>query len=651
MKTIFKKTIIVLAAMMATTGAWADNGDVLISEDFEDYTTGYKIAAQASEAGKTWWTTWSNNSSDEDGLVASGSNNKYGHLTYGNDQVLLFGDITSGQYELSFDIYLPEGKNGYFNILHSFGFYNEHAMQCYLNATHDGQYTTPSAGNGTVHAGSCSTANITCVSNAWMHFRIVIDIDADKAELYVKRPGEAEDFRCDWQWSLDSYGGNVVGPNLVGMDFYPPKDASTSEFYVDNIVLKDVIVDDGSYALSVGSSEHGTITFTNAEGDTITSAKPNEVVTVTVAPDKGYVVDSISGECSTTWETAAARRAAPGLLQSYELIPVEGVENQWTFTMKATQAQVSAYYKKLLSSPDITISGISSELTYDGNEKKPTFTVKDGDNELTENTDYTVTYSNNVNAGLSTDENAPSITISALATSDVYVGDTTITFTINKAAGSISYEVTSLDKSKGDTFINELKVEGDGTVTYSLTGSKIATVDEKTGSVTITDAPGAFAIVATVEDGTNYTYETATASYVVTVSMSLGAPFINDGDDPTIVAHKLALATVLKKAKEIDTTDMTTASATTLEDAIDNAKETLDKKDVTVDELDAARIALLKAIDEVEKMETTGISGKSGMSMVNGQWSTVNGYYDLQGRKMKSLKKGIYIYKGKKVKR
>ena len=212
--------------------------------------------------------------------------------------------------------------------------------------------------------------------------------------------------------------------------------------------------------------------------------------------------------------------------------------------------------------------------------------------------------------------------------------------------GSISYAVTSLDKSKGDaSFINELTVVGDGEVTYSLTGNSIATVDEKTGRVTIKDAPGVFAVIATVENGEEYAYATTTASYSVSTGLPITSSFINDDDEPAIVACKLALETVLKKAKEIDATEMTTASAMALEEAIDNAEDALAKKDVTIDELETARVALLKAIDELEKETTTGISGLSGISGQSGD------YYDLQGRKVKSLKKGIYIYKGKKVKK
>ena len=48
---------------------------------------------------------------------------------------------------------------------------------------------------------------------------------------------------------------------------------------------------------------------------------------------------------------------------------------------------------------DCTITLASDAFTYDGTEKKPIVTIKDGPAELAEGTDYTVSYSDNTNAG------------------------------------------------------------------------------------------------------------------------------------------------------------------------------------------------------------------------------------------------------------
>lgn len=219
------------------------NDEVLLFEPFEEYTVGNKIAAEAVAAGHDWWTTWSNQpGGSEDGVVADFDNTQCGHLTYGNDQVLLLGDEENGNYDLEFDILIPEGKNGYFNILHHFaGSNSTWAFQCYLHLTNDGQNSTSAPGQGTIHAGSNGTATMTgLVYEQWMHFRLNVDTDTDVANYYYTAPGEEEVLVCTWQWSLDSFGNNVVGRTLAAMNFYPPENAATSEYYLDNFSFKKI---------------------------------------------------------------------------------------------------------------------------------------------------------------------------------------------------------------------------------------------------------------------------------------------------------------------------------------------------------------------------------------------------------------------------
>ena len=218
------------------------NDEVLIFDDFEEYTVGNKIASEAIAAGHEWWTTWTNHpGGSEDGVVATEDGTKCGYLTYGVDQVILLGDADNGNYDLEFDILVPNGKNGYFNVLHHFaGSNSTWAMQCYLHLTNDGQNSTSAPGHGTIHAGSNGTADVECVYDAWMHFRLNIDTDTDIANYYYTAPGGEEQLVCTWQWSLDSFGNNQVGRVLAAMDFFPPVNASTSEFYVDNFKLTKI---------------------------------------------------------------------------------------------------------------------------------------------------------------------------------------------------------------------------------------------------------------------------------------------------------------------------------------------------------------------------------------------------------------------------
>ena len=246
--------------------------ETLIFEPFEEYTAGNKIAQEALAAGHNWWTTWSNApGSAEDGVVANFDGTQCGHLVYGNDQVLLLGDVDNGNYDLDFDILVPEGKNGYFNILHHFaGGNSTWAMQCYLHMTNDGPNSTHAPGHGTIHAGSNSTADVPCVYDAWMHFRLNVDTDTDIARYYYTAPGEDEILVCEWQWSLDSFGESVVGRTLAAMDFYPPHNVATSEFYIDNFSFKknggdsapELSITPNSISETLGEDEMATVDIT-----------------------------------------------------------------------------------------------------------------------------------------------------------------------------------------------------------------------------------------------------------------------------------------------------------------------------------------------------------------------------------------------------
>ena len=88
---------------------------------------------------------------------------------------------------------------------------------------------------------------------------------------------------------------------------------------------------------------------------------------------------------------------------------------------------------------------------------------------------------------------------------------------ITPAAAAISFKESAVEKKTNDeAFTNELTNTGDGVVTYQSSDTEVASVNENTGEVTIKGS-GEATITATVADGTNYTYETKTATYAITV--------------------------------------------------------------------------------------------------------------------------------------
>ncbi|PIE88770.1 MAG: hypothetical protein CSA04_00160, partial [Bacteroidetes bacterium] len=91
-----------------------------LPDDFESYNVGEQLAAQNPDL----WTTWSNApGGGEDPFISADqaqSGTKSAVIETGNDCVLPLGDLTEGKYKLRFDIFVPQGFVGYYNVLQLF---------------------------------------------------------------------------------------------------------------------------------------------------------------------------------------------------------------------------------------------------------------------------------------------------------------------------------------------------------------------------------------------------------------------------------------------------------------------------------------------------------------------------------------------------
>jgi hypothetical protein len=137
-----------------------------------------------------------------------------------------------------------------------------------------------------------------------------------------------------------------------------------------------------------------------------------------------------------------------------------------------------------------TIDSIAG-VTYNGSAHTPSVTVKDGSTTLTLNTHYTVSYSNNTNAGTAT--------VSVTCTGN-YSGTNTQTFTINKAALS----VTDFDISG----LYQLHNGSAKTVTITpksgMTGVGAVSNIRYNNSTTAPSALGSYTVLFNVAAGDNY---------------------------------------------------------------------------------------------------------------------------------------------------
>lgn len=162
----------------------------------------------------------------------------------------------------------------------------------------------------------------------------------------------------------------------------------------------------------------------------------------------------------------------------------------------------------------------NSEHTYNGNEHTPTVVVyavdKDGVmTPLKENTDYTVTYADNINAGTA------SVTVTGTGAYDSWK-DAKATFTIQPAEQSVAFASAEVETTYGDptftqaatvTLIPNVSSESHGAVTYTSGNPAVATVDS-TGKVTIL---GAGTATITASAAATQNYKGAEASYKLTV--------------------------------------------------------------------------------------------------------------------------------------
>ena len=151
----------------------------------------------------------------------------------------------------------------------------------------------------------------------------------------------------------------------------------------------------------------------------------------------------------------------------------------------------NSYYSDNQTST-LTISPIDA-VTYNGLAQTPTVTVKDGNTTLTEGTDYTVSYSDNTNAGMAT------VTITGKGN---YTGTKTANFTINKAPLTVtaqSYTIT-----QGDP-LPAFECSYNGFVN-SETASMLTTQPTISCSATSSSAPGAYDIVVSGGSATNYAF-------------------------------------------------------------------------------------------------------------------------------------------------
>ena len=256
----------------------------------------------------------------------------------------------------------------------------------------------------------------------------------------------------------------------------------------------------------VESSTVGTVTPRVSE--------TNGVCTLTVTPASGYYIDVITAEKTIEGGMAQAprRRTTPGMDNYLQVTAPQSPYDPsdvtiWTFTMPASDynVEVIANFKARTS-----IAGATLNLTlpqggfvFDGEAKEPAVTVTLGGSTLA-SSNYTVDYSNNIDAGTAT------VTVTGKNT---YTGTATKNFTISKA--ELSNATVSLagwtygDAANTPVLRGNL---GDGTVNYFYANAEAPSLEYTT------DVPanaGNYSIKAVIAETDNYLGKEVTNTFTI----------------------------------------------------------------------------------------------------------------------------------------
>ena len=278
---------------------------------------------------------------------------------------------------------------------------------------------------------------------------------------------------------------------------------------------------------SFGARAEQTVTIVikpSTSAGTVSYSITNGVCTLTATPASGYylTVDDLTATTSLDGGGVQVRRKAEGINVSNETLEITATDasadpsgtTKYTFTMpndNYINVEVTAEFQPLIAiTPSVSLTG----WTYGSDPHVPQVSGNPGNG--------TVVFTYKAQGTDTFTETPPTETgthtiKATVAAAKKYAGGETINmFTISQAAGSISYTTATVNKTYGDTdFTNTLTKIGDGTVTFASNKESVAIVDGD-GKVTI-KGNGEATITATVTDGTNYTYDTKTASYLVSV--------------------------------------------------------------------------------------------------------------------------------------
>ena len=207
------------------------------------------------------------------------------------------------------------------------------------------------------------------------------------------------------------------------------------------------------------------VTVPTAEG-TYTYTGEEQTFTIGKAGDKAYytITGSLTGTEAGTYTATASLK--------------DKTETQWNDDERSTYDKTLTWKIQPNANALTLERKDNSAITYNGQEQEPEYIVKSGNTELTAGTDYTLSYSNNTNAGTAT------VTATGL---DNYAGATgSAEFTIAKAAVALTWsgaDTRTYDGKASNVTASVTNKIGNDDVTVTVTGGDAVNAGTYTAAV------------------------------------------------------------------------------------------------------------------------------------------------------------------------
>jgi hypothetical protein len=292
------------------------HAQILVSEDFEGYTSGSFLAQSAGAP----WTTWGGvPGSAEDVTITteqafSGQNSALftstSPTTGGPGDIMLnLGNRTTGIYGIAWYMYIPSGNGGYFNIQHSETAGEEWGLDVIFRASGNVEFT---ANNNT-------TTVTTFPHDEWFEVSLLINLNIAQG-LFVINDEEP----LAWQYGMTIEG--EVGMNQLGaINFYTYAGGDPVRFYIDDVVYVDL--SSVNVAENVlGSAKLYPNPVTDVLAIELPEASANTVVSVVDVTGRVVVEGSMFTQQGTFARTEVNMRALP---QGLYLVRIQDGANEY----------------------------------------------------------------------------------------------------------------------------------------------------------------------------------------------------------------------------------------------------------------------------------------------------------------------------------